>query len=178
MSIIGDIAAPFKDAGEAAWDAMTGRSPAPTPAPAPVPTVSEGPPRPRPVSSWTAPDASGSGQISVHRDVLRSVARNMQSDLHDLDTAVTAVRAASGSAGSIRGWATGNAFSGNASNACHAIAQAGTQTGNMQQATSKNLTDSASTYDAAESDSRQAIISGVGTQLNAAGGSVAAASGV
>ncbi|HEX8006021.1 MAG TPA: hypothetical protein VF482_06285 [Trebonia sp.] len=136
--------------------------------------MSGGPPSARPASSWTAPDASGSAQISVHRDVLRSVAKSMQSDLKDLDTAVAAVRAVSGAAGSIRGWSTGNAFSGNASNACHAIAQVGTQTGNRQQTTSKNLTDSASTYDAAESDNQQAI-SGVGTQPNAVSGWGAAA---
>jgi hypothetical protein len=161
MSIFDDILTPLKDAGEAAFDAVTGRSPSSSPASAPVPRVSGGPPSARPVSAWTAPDASGNGQISVHRDVLRSVAKSLQSDLGDLDAAVSAVRAASGGAESIRGWATGSAFSGNASNACHAIAQAGTQTGNAQQTTSKNLIDSASTYDAAESDNQQAI-GGVG----------------
>lgn len=168
MGLFGDILTPLKDAGEAAFDAVTGSSPSPAAPAAPVPTVHGRPPSARPVSSWTAPDASGSGQISVHRDVLRSVARSMQSDVKDMDTAVAAARTASGDAGSIRGWSTGSAFSGNASNACHAIAQAGAHVGNAQQAASKNVADCASTYDAAESDNQQAI-SGVGTQPNAAG---------
>jgi hypothetical protein len=155
MSFLGDILT----AGDAAIDAITGPSPATS---ASVPAVPGGPPTARPAPPWTAPDASGSGQISVHRDVLRSVARSMQSDLKDMDTLVTAAQGASGSAGSISGWSTGKAFSGNASNACHAIAKAGQHAGSVQQAVSKKLTDCASTYDAAESDSQQAI-SGVGT---------------
>jgi hypothetical protein len=157
MSFFGDILT----AGDAAIDAITGSSPSPATS-APVPAVPGGPPSAKPVPSWTAPDASGSGQISVHRDVLRSVAKSMQSDLKDIDAVVAAAQGASGSAGSISGWSTGNAFSGNASNTCHAIAKAGTHAGNAQQAASKNLTDCASTYDAAESDNQQAI-SGVGT---------------
>jgi hypothetical protein len=163
MSFFGDIVT----AGDAAINAMTGSSSTQTSAP--VPTVPGGPPKAKPVSYWTAPDASGSGQFSVHRDVLRSVARSMQPGLKDIDTAVGAMQGIVGSAGSIRGWSTGNAFSGNASNAFHAIAQAGTHAGNAQQAASKNLIDSASTYDAAESDSQRAI-SGVGTQPNATSG--------
>jgi hypothetical protein len=168
MSFFGDILTPLKDAGEAAFDAVTGSSPSSASTSAPVPTVPGGPPKARAVSSWSAPDASGSGQISVHRDVLRSVAKSMQSDLKDMDTAVAAARTAGGDAGSIRGWSTGTAFSGNASNACHAIAQVGAHVGNAQQTASKNVADCASTYDAAESDNQQAI-SGVGTQSNAAG---------
>jgi hypothetical protein len=161
MSFFGDILT----AGDAAIDAITGSSPSPATS-APVPAVPGGPPSAGPVPPWTAPDASGSGQISVHRDVLRSVAKSMQSDLKDMDEVVAAAQGASGSAGSISGWSTGSAFSGNASNTCHAIAKAGTHAGNAQQAASKNLTDCASTYDAAESDNQQAI-SGVGTQPNA-----------
>jgi len=173
MSFFGDILT----AGDAAIDAITGSSPSPATS-APVPAVPGGPPSAKPVPSWTAPDASGSGQISVHRDVLRSVAKSMQSDLKDIDAVVAAAQGASGSAGSIGGWSTGNAFSGNASNACHAIAKAGTHAGNAQQAASKNLTDCASTYDAAESDNHHAI-SNVGTP-NAVGnwGPVAGTSAV
>jgi hypothetical protein len=168
MSFFGDILTPLKDAGEATYDAVTGSSPSSAATSAPVPTVDGGPPKAKAVLSWTAPDASGSGQISVHRDVLRSVAKSMQSDLKDMDTAVASAQTAGGDAGSIRGWSTGSAFSGNASNACHAITQVGAHVGNAQQTASKNVADCASTYDAAESDNQQAI-SGVGTQSSAVG---------
>ena len=125
-------------------------------------------------AAWSAPDASGSGQVTVHRDVLRTVAAAIRSDLQELDAAVSRLQSARASASLIQGWPTATAFSGNAANASVGVMQASDQTGNAHQAASKNLTDSAATYDGAESDNQRAVRS-VGAQLNAMSGTVAAA---
>lgn len=167
MSTIGDFFDAF-------GDATTGSSP---PQSAPVPTVPDLQLRRDSATTWTAPDAHGSGQFTVHRDALRSVAKGMLSDVGDLDKAITNVRASAGGFGSLRGWATGLAFAGNGESACHGFAQAGTQTGDVQSAASKHLSDTASSYEAAEEANQQAI-SQVGSQLDASGGSVSAAGGI
>lgn len=110
----------------------------------------------------------------MHRDVLRSVAAAMRSDGQDLDAAVSRLQSAGVTASLIQGWPTATAFSGNAANASAGVMQASDQTGNAHQAASKNLTDSAATYDGAESDNQRAVGS-VSAQLNAVSGTVAAA---
>jgi hypothetical protein len=166
-SIIGD----FMDA---LGDAVTGSSP---PQSAPVPTV-KGLQLPKNSdATWRAPDANGSGQFSVHRDALESVAKGMLSDLTDLDNAISKVRASSGAFTSLRGWTTGQAFAGNGESTCDGFTQAGTQTGDTQCAASKSLSDTALAYEEAETANQQAI-GQVGSQLDAAGGSVSAAGGI
>jgi hypothetical protein len=172
MGILGDI----ESFGGAFVDGVTGQSPQPQFAPAP--TVNGGPPGPVEATKWSAPDASGSGQITVHRDVLRNIAGSMHSDVAELDAAVTRVQNAGSSLGSFSGWSTGSAFGGNVMSACTGFGQVGANTSDTQSKAAKNLTDSASSYDDAESTNYQAINSGPAATLNASGGSVNAAGGI
>lgn len=172
MGILGD----FESLGSAFVDGITGGSG--QPAYAPVPSVSSGPPGPVEPAVWNnPPDASGSGQITVHRDVLRSVATRMHADVAELDSAVQQVRSAGSSLGSFSGWSTGNAFGGNVQSACTGFGQVGASTSDAQSSAAKNLTDSASGYDEAESNSRQAV-GGVSSTLGSSAGSVSSASGI
>ncbi|HSZ39980.1 MAG TPA: hypothetical protein VK817_08485 [Trebonia sp.] len=166
-SIIGDFMG-------ALGDAVTGSSP---PQSAPVPSV-KGLQLPKTSdATWRAPEANGSGQFSVHRDALESVAKGMLSDLTDLDNAISKVRSSSGAFSTLRGWTTGQAFAENGESTCHGFAQVGTQTGVVQSTTSKGLSDTAAAYEEAETTNRQAI-GQVGSQLDASGGSVSAAGGI
>jgi hypothetical protein len=150
MGIIGDI----EDFGQA--DGVAGQSGQPQLAP--VPSVNGGPSGPVEAAAWeTPPDASGSGQLTVHRDVLRSVASRMHSDVADLDAAVQRVRSAGVSLGSFSGWPTGSAFGGNLENACGAFGQTGAHTSDAHNDAAKSLTDTASAYDDAEVANGQAI---------------------
>jgi hypothetical protein len=123
----------------------------------PVPRISGQPETVSAAPPWTAPQPGGGGRITVARDVLRSVAGKMRSELATLDSAVSRVRAAGAGVGSLQGWPTGDAFSGNAINAHNGCLSASEQVGNGHQAVAGNLSDSAATYDAAESDSTQAV---------------------
>lgn len=130
----------------------------------PVPQI---PGKPKTVTAarpWTAPQPGGGGQVTVSRDVLRSVAATMRSELAALDSAMSRVRAAGAGVSSLRGWPTADAFSGNATNAHNGCLTASVQAGDGQQAAASNLSDSAATYDGAESDSTQAV-HGVATAL-------------
>ncbi len=69
----------------------------------------------------------------------------------------TAPQPGGGGVGSLQGWPTGDAFSGNAINAHNGCLSASEQVGDGHQAVAGNLSDSAATYDAAESDSTQAV---------------------
>jgi hypothetical protein len=144
---------------------------------APVPTIHTGPPGPVEAATWVAPDASSSGHITVHRDVLNSVARGMHSDVAELDAALSKVKGASGGLSALARWSTGTGFSVNSANACHGFASVGAGLADTQTNAAKNLTDSASAYDEAEMTSHQAI-KGVGGQLGASGGSVSSANGI
>lgn len=166
MSSLGDFVDAFVDG-------VTGSSP---PEAAPVPKVTGGPPPAVAATKWTAPDASGDGQFTVHRDVLTSVSRGMHSDVAELDAAIRGVQTAGGGLGSLSGWSTGTAFGTNVVNACHGFRTAGTQATDTQTSAAKGLADTASSYEEAETANRQAI-SGVGAQLDGAGGSVYAAGG-
>ncbi len=138
----------------------------------PVPRISGQPQSVSAAPPWTAPQPGGGGRITVARDVLRGVAGRMRSELATLDSAVSRVRAAGAGVGSLSGWPTGNAFSGNAINAHNGCLSASEQVGDGHQAVAGNLSDSAATYDAAESDSARAV-HGVAAAL---GGSRAASS--
>ena len=147
---------------------------------APVPAVGSRPPAITGPRTWSPPNASGRGQVSVHRDVLRSVAVGMRSDLADLDGAVSGlngIRRGEGisitaNTGLIAGWPTAGAFNGNASAALTGVMQASQQTGTAHQAASSGLTTSAAAYDQSESDNQRAVRS-VGTNLYSVTGLVA-----
>jgi hypothetical protein len=163
----------FGDFVNAFVDGVTGSSPQEG---VPAPKISGGPPAPVAATTWTAPDAGGDGQFTVHRDVLTSVSRGMHSDVAELDAAIRGVQAASGGLSSLSGWSTGTAFGTNVANACHGFGTVGTQATDTQTSAAKGLADTASLYEEAETANRQAI-SGVGAQLDGAGGSVYAAGG-
>ena len=168
MGILDDIINTGKDIASA----VTGSSP---PQPASAPQISSGPAQTPPAAGWTAPDASGNGQFSVHRDTLSTVAKRIQSDLAQLDSLVSQVKAASNNFGSLQGWPTGASFGTNAADAGQAIAQAGTQTGDAQNTAAKHLNDSAASYDSAEHFNTQNVYL-AHDNLQSSGGSVSAAS--
>jgi hypothetical protein len=170
MGILGDI----EGGAEAFVDGITGHSS--TPHYAPVPTVDGAPPGPVEPHRWTAPDVGGSGQVTVHRDVLRKVASNMHSAVSDLDLAVANVKNTASSLG-FSGWPTGEAFGGNVRNICTGFGQVGAHTSDTQSNAAKNLTDTASTYDEKEASITQSVNSGPMSTLNASSGSVSATSG-
>jgi hypothetical protein len=172
MGILGDL----EDFGNALVDGITGDSP--NPQFAAVPTVNGGPPGPVDAARWNAPDASGSGQITVHRDVLRKVATGIHSDVAELDAAIKQVQDAGSRLGSFSGWPTGSALGGNIMNACTGFGQVGAHTSDTQSNAAKTLTDSASSYDDAESTSTQAIKSSPGSMIDASRSSVNKASGI
>lgn len=148
--------------------------------PAAVPSVGSRPGTIAGARAWTAPDASGHGQVTVHRDVLRGVAAGMRSDLQDLDGTVSRLDGVrhgegisiTGNAGLVTGWPTAVAFNGNASAAFTGIVRASQQTGTAHQDTSSRLATSAATYDQSESDNLRAARS-VGTNLGSVLGLVA-----
>jgi hypothetical protein len=174
MGILDDIINTGKDIVSATGNAITGSSPQHSSA---VPTVANGPAKPAAAPAWNAPDASGNGQFSVHRDTLTSVAKRIQSDIAELDSLVKQVQAASNSFGSLQGWATGASFGTNATDATNAIAQAGTQTGDAQNTAAKHLHDSAASYEAAEHFNTQNVYL-VNNNMQSSGGSVSAANSI
>lgn len=157
------------DLGNDVANAVFGSAP---PQFAPVPEAGGPPPGPVQRASWTAPSASGGGQITVDRSVLRSVAQGMHSDVADLDDAATRVQNAGSALGSFSGWSTGSAFGGNMSSACVGFSQVGTHTSDTLNGAAKNLTDSAATYDDTEAQNTQSIRRSAGSTISASGSSV------
>ncbi|HWG13065.1 MAG TPA: hypothetical protein VG268_07335 [Streptosporangiaceae bacterium] len=100
---------------------------------------------------------SADSTLAVHRDVLRTAADRLRAGVTALDAAVTQVQAAGAGVSSLQGWPTGDAFSGNVTNACEGCLAAARQVAGAHQAAAANLSDSAATYDAAESDSTRAV---------------------
>ena len=145
MGILGDL----EDFGKALADGVTGESPQPRFAP--VPAAGGGPPGPVEPAHAAMPEASGSGQITVHRDVLRKVASALHSDVADLDAAIQRVQHAGSALASLSGWPTGSAFGGNVQNACAGFGKVGAHTSNAQSNAAKTLSDNASHYDDTES---------------------------
>jgi hypothetical protein len=135
--------------------------------PEPVPQVTGKPAAVTAAPPWTAPQPAGGGQVTVSRDVLRSVAAAMRSELATLDSAVSQVRRAGAGVSSLQGWPAADAFSGNVANAHSGCLNASVQAGEGHQAAAANLSDSAATYDGAESDSTQAV-HGVAASLGGA----------
>ena len=174
MSPLGDVVQGLIGSVPGLADVLDGTSAAPAPSVGSRPARIAGP------RGWSAPDASGHGQVSVHRDVLRGVATGMRSDLKDLDGAVSRLAGArhgagvaiTGSAGLIAGWPTATAFNGNASAAFAGVMAASQQSGTAHEDTSSKLATSAAAYDQSESDSLRAARS-VGTNLYSVTGLVA-----
>lgn len=172
MSILGDA----EEFGGALVDGVTGHSSQPQFAAVP----SAGSPPPPPVEPETAsmPDASGSGHISVHRDVLRKIASALHSDVAELDAAIEAVKVAGSAIGSASGFPAGTAFFGNVQNACTGFGHVGAYASDTQTNAAKTLTDSASAYDDAEAQNTHGINSGPDSMVSASAGSVSSASGI
>ena len=174
MSAFGDVVQALIGSEAGLADELDGSSSAP------VPSVGSRPGRIAGARAWIAPDASGHGQVTVHRDVLRGVAAGMRSDLQDLDGAVGGLDgirhgegiSITGNAGLVTGWPTAVAFNGNASAAFTGIVRASQQTATAHQGTSSRLATSAATYDQSESDNLRAARS-VGTNLYSVVGLVA-----
>ena len=135
--------------------------------PEPVPQVTGKPAAVTAAPPWTAPQPAGGGQVTVSRDVLRSVTAAMRSELATLDSVVSQVRRAGAGVSSLQGWPTADAFSANVANAHSGCLNASVQAGEGHQAAAANLSDSAATYDGAESDSTQAV-HGVAASLGGA----------
>lgn len=169
MGILGDI----EDFGSALVDGVTGDSSQPRFAP--VPTPDGGPPGPVEPIHAAMPDASGSGQITVHRDVLRKIAGALHSHVAELDSAIQRVQNAGGRLSSLSGWSTGSAFGGNVQSACTGFGKVGAHTSNMQSNAARNLTDSALHYEDKESEITHKINSGPSAMLNASTGSISSA---
>ncbi len=174
MSAFGDVVQALIGSEAGLADELDGSSSAP------VPSVGSRPGGIAGARAWIAPDASGHGQVTVHRDVLRGVAAGMRSDLQDLDGAVGGLDgirhgegiSITGNAGLVTGWPTAVAFNGNASAAFTGIVRASQQTATAHQGTSSRLATSAATYDQSESDNLRAARS-VGTNLYSVAGLVA-----
>src|ERR1700755_3413466 len=109
-------------------------------------------------ANQTSADQTSAGPaLAVHRDVLRSVAGRLRTGLTALDAAVTRVQAAGPGISARAGGPPGDAFSGSRARAHQGCLAAARQVADAHQATAANLSDSAATYDAAESDSTRAV---------------------
>jgi ABC-type transporter Mla subunit MlaD len=124
---------------------------------------------------WTAPNVSGNGHITVHRDALTSASDVVKRHLQALDDAINRVNAHSNAFDSLMTWATGSDFAGNLSSAVQGFALTSQQTSDAHAATAQNLSDTASTYEEAETSSTQAV--GTVNAPSSGSGSVSAGSG-
>jgi Excreted virulence factor EspC, type VII ESX diderm len=112
-----------------------------------------------PADELAGPPATGApaADLAVHRDVLRSVAARLRSDLAGLDAAVTRVQAAGAGVGSLRGWAAGDVFGAHVTTAHEASLQLARDLAGAHHTVAANLSASADRYDAAEADSARAV---------------------
>lgn len=172
MGFLDDILNTSKDVAQATGDAITGSSPQQASA---APQISSAPAQAQSPGGWTAPGAGGNGQFSVHRDTLSTVAKRIQSDLSDLESAVKQVQTVSNNFSSLNSWPTGQSFATNASNASTGIAAAGTQASEAQNTAAGHLNDSAASYEAAEQFNTHNVYLTY-DNLQSSGGSVSAAS--
>lgn len=143
---------------------------------APTPQVTSSPPGAKHAQVWTAPAVGGDGHITVHRDALVDASDIVRKHLPDLDAAINRVNSHSSAFDSLMTWETGAAFAGNLIAAVQGFATTSQQTGEAHAATAQNLSDTAGTYEDAETSSTQAARN-VGSQRPSSGGSPSAASG-
>jgi hypothetical protein len=121
---------------------VTGTPPA---APA-VPGLPKALEAPRP---WKVKAPHGKDLV-VHSDTLRQVSAAIQSSLKELDDAVSKLRRANQSLGSLGRWSTGKSFAGNLDSTREGFVTATAQTSGAHGQAAKNLYDAASTYEEAE----------------------------
>jgi hypothetical protein len=118
--------------------------------PLPVPVIRACPPRiEAPGRRWAAPDASGSGSITVHRDTLIQVARTMHDDAASLGTVSGEVKTAGDRLGLLAMPPACTGLMADIAGACHGFASASTWTARTQAATARMLAESALVYEQA-----------------------------
>lgn len=142
---------------------------------APTPQVNGKPSGPVQPAKWTAPDVSGNGQITVQRDHLTTASDVLKQNLPELNNAITAVQQLYGSFDCLSSWPAGQAMCQNLLSAVEGFATTGQQTSDAHAATAQNLSDTAGTYEDAETSNLQAI-NGIGSQSGQSGGSGGSAS--
>ena len=142
---------------------------------APTPQVNSSPPASAQAQVWTAPAVGGNGQITVHRDALVDASDVVRKHLPELDAAINRVNSHSSAFDSLMTWQTGSAFAGNLIAAVEGFATTSQQTSDAHASTAQNLSDTAATYEAAETSNTQAARN-VNSQPSS-GGSSPAASG-
>lgn len=137
---------------------------------APTPQVNSSPPETVQPQVWTAPAVGGSGHITVHRDALVDASDIVRKHLPELDAAINRVNSHSNAFDSLMTWATGSSFGGNLISAVEGFATTSQQTSDAHSAVAQNLSDTAATYEDAESTNTQAARN-VGSQPTPSGGS-------
>jgi hypothetical protein len=88
--------------------------------------------------------------LVVHSNTLKQVSAAIQSELKELDDAVSKLRRANQALGSLGRWSTGKSFAHNLDATREGFITATAQTSDAHGQAAKNLYDAASTYEAAE----------------------------
>ena len=141
-----------------------------------TPEVNSGPPAQVQPQVWTAPNVSGNGHITVHRDALTNASDVVKRHLPALDAAINQVNKHDSAFDSLMTWETGSALGGNLIAAVQGFASASQQTSDAHANAAQNLSDTASTYQDAETSSTQAV-GNVSSQLPSSSGGASASSG-
>lgn len=144
---------------------------------APTPQLNSSPPPAVPAKVWTAPDVSGDGHITVHRDHLTSAADVIRASLPDLDAAINRVNSRRGAFDSLMTWATGQSLAGNLVSAVEGFAAAGQETSDAHGAAAQNLSDTAAAYEDAETSNTQTMGNVGSPRADSGGGSQPAPGG-
>lgn len=144
---------------------------------APCPQVGSSPPSMQAPKTWQAPDVSGAGQVTVHRDHLTSAADVIKSYLPELDAAIKAVQAQEGAFASLSGWRTAEQALENLVATVQGFAAVGGGTSDAHATTAAKLVASAGAYDQAESSSTHAANGIGGGGPGPAGGGSSSGSG-
>jgi hypothetical protein len=141
-----------------------------------APQVNSSPPTAVQPQVWTAPNVSGNGHITVHRDALTNASDVVKRHLPALDAAINRVNAHDSAFDSLMTWETGSALGGNLVAAVQGFASASQRTSDAHTNAAQGLSDTASTYEDAETNSTQAVRN-VSSQLPSSSGGASASSG-
>lgn len=145
---------------------------------APTPQVSSQPQGPVSPQAWQAPDVSGSGQVTVHRDHLTSAADVLKAHLPEIREAVSEIQQQYGSFDCLAKWPQGQQMCQNLMQMVDGFAQVTQQTHDAHADTASKLMASAGAYEDAETSNAQAANSvGANGSSGAASGGSQAASG-
>lgn len=123
---------------------------------APTPQITSTPPAEVQPETWQAPDVSKSGHIVVHRDHLTTASDVLKAHLPELQMWVRNLQQLQGSFDSLAAWPQGQQMCQNLMTLAESFTQVGQQTHDAHADAASNLTDTASTYEAAETDNTQA----------------------